>query len=189
MRRKNLKTCLIMTIFSFVSVYLRYQQKYSSRSDLSWTPHHRRLAESGTCNGGIHAYKGLAVMVYLILMLMLFVGIFVLVERYLMHAMELLCVKLKLSEDVAGATFMAIGSSFPELLAGFFDTFIFKDNIGTGTILGSAVFNILVGVGVASMVVKDDLKVHWRPVLRDLLFYMVAVLMCVLIFQDLQVEW
>jgi Ca2+/Na+ antiporter len=50
---------------------------------------------------------------------------------------------LNLSEDVAGATFMAIATSSPELFINIVATFITQSDIGVGTIIGSAVFNIL----------------------------------------------
>ena len=50
------------------------------------------------------------------------------------------------SPDVAGATFMAAGSSAPELFVSFADNVIATEtkSIGVGTIIGSAIFNILI---------------------------------------------
>lgn len=54
-----------------------------------------------------------------------------------------MCVGLMLAEDVAGATFMAIASSSPELFINCVGTFITEGDLGVGTIVGSAVFNVL----------------------------------------------
>lgn len=48
-----------------------------------------------------------------------------------------------MSADVAGATFMAAATSAPELFVNVIGTFITEGDIGVGTIVGSAVFNIL----------------------------------------------
>lgn len=48
-----------------------------------------------------------------------------------------------LNEDVVGATFMAAAASSPELFINMVGTFITKSDLGVGTIVGSAVFNIL----------------------------------------------
>ena len=48
-----------------------------------------------------------------------------------------------MSKDVAGATFMAAATSAPELFVNVIGTFITEGDIGLGTIVGSAVFNIL----------------------------------------------
>lgn len=69
---------------------------------------------------------------------------------------------LNMSADVAGATFMAAATSAPELFVNVIGTFITEGDIGVGTIVGSAVFNILAvaaccGIG-AGMVRKTNVK-------------------------------
>lgn len=63
-----------------------------------------------------------------------------------------------MSNDVAGATFMAAATSAPELFVNCIGTFITEGDIGIGTIVGSAVFNILavaaccgIGAGMVSV--------------------------------------
>ena len=48
-----------------------------------------------------------------------------------------------MSPDVAGATIMAEGTSSPELFINIVGTFITQGDIGVGTSVGSAAFNIL----------------------------------------------
>lgn len=50
---------------------------------------------------------------------------------------------MNLKEDVVGATFMAAATSSPELFINCVGTFVTKGDLGVGTIVGSAVFNIL----------------------------------------------
>lgn len=50
---------------------------------------------------------------------------------------------LNMSSDICGATFMAGATSSPELFVNVIGTFITEGDIGIGTIVGSAVFNIL----------------------------------------------
>lgn len=52
-------------------------------------------------------------------------------------------IALNMTNDVAGATFMAAATSAPELFVNVIGTFITEGDIGVGTIVGSAVFNIL----------------------------------------------
>ncbi|KAM7327199.1 hypothetical protein ACRRTK_013566 [Alexandromys fortis] len=71
---------------------------------------------------------------------------------WLMKSCNLLILqRLHLSEDVAGATFMAAGSSAPELFTSVIGVFITKGDVGVGTIVGSAVFNILCIIGVCGL--------------------------------------
>ena len=46
---------------------------------------------------------------------------------------------------------MAAGSSAPELFTATLGVFIAKGDVGTGTIVGSAVFNILFVIGLCSL--------------------------------------
>ena len=58
--------------------------------------------------------------------------------------------KLSLSDDVAGATFMAAGSSSAELFLSFIallEPGAATDDTGAGTIVGSAIFNVCVTIG------------------------------------------
>lgn len=48
-----------------------------------------------------------------------------------------------MSEDVAGATFMAAATSSPELFINLVGTFVTEGDIGVGAVVGSAVFNVL----------------------------------------------
>ena len=75
------------------------------------------------------------------------------------YAREQICDVLQLSDDVAGATFMAAGSSAPELASSAMS--LLNPNagseIGVGTIVGSAIFNILIIIGVTVGVVRVEL--------------------------------
>ncbi|KAL4625056.1 sodium/potassium/calcium exchanger 3-like [Arapaima gigas] len=70
---------------------------------------------------------------------------------FLFHTDTPSACRLHLSEDVAGATFMAAGSSAPELFTSVIGVFITKGDVGVGTIVGSAVFNVLCIIGICGI--------------------------------------
>ena len=82
--------------------------------------------------------------------------------------------KLDLSEDVAGATFMAAGSSAPELFTSLAGATRGSD-VGVGTIVGSAVFNLLVIVALSAALAGQILNLDWRPLTRDSCFYALSI--------------
>jgi len=109
-------------------------------------------------------------------------------DGFFVDSLNNLANKLHLSQDVAGATLLAIGSSAPELFISLI-TVLRPDGVaelGAGTIVGSAIFNILMITGISVMFRSG--KVHWQPLIRDLLFYGNAVLILFLVFQDGKVE-
>lgn len=90
-----------------------------------------------------------------------------------------------MSHDMAGATLMAVGSSAPELFVALIAVFRSDGahiDIGIGTIVGSALFNILVIIGASSLVRKAVLV--WQPVIRDILFYLISLIALYLVFRD-----
>ena len=66
--------------------------------------------------------------------------------------------QLGISPDVAGATFMAAGGSAPELFTSVIGVFIAKSDVGIGTIVGSAVFNILFVIAACAFAAKEALR-------------------------------
>ncbi len=112
----------------------------------------------------------------------------VICDEFFVESLDQISNKLKLTSDVAGATFMAMGSSAPELFTAMIA--VFRDggghaDIGTGTIVGSAIFNILVIIG-ASAAFKAA-KLRWQPVVRDTLFYSLSILLLLGAFWDGQI--
>ena len=110
----------------------------------------------------------------------MFAGLAIVCDDYFEPSLELISERLGLSDDVAGATFMAAGSSAPELFTSLSDAFFTQNNIGLGTIVGSAMFNILLIVALSAAVVGDRVKVDWRPIVRDVGFYLGSIGLLVL---------
>lgn len=72
---------------------------------------------------------------------------------------------------------MAAGSSAPELFTSLLATFVTKDDVGVGTIVGSAVFNVLVIIGVSAIMAGKILQLDWRPLVRDSVFYAMSIVL------------
>uniref|UniRef100_A0A7N6ARP5 Sodium/calcium exchanger membrane region domain-containing protein n=1 Tax=Anabas testudineus TaxID=64144 RepID=A0A7N6ARP5_ANATE len=96
-------------------------------------------------------------------------------DDYFVPSLEKICERLHLSEDVAGATFMAAGSSAPELFTSVIGVFITKGDVGVGTIVGSAVFNILCIIGVCGIFAVQAIRLSCWPLLRDSVYYTLSI--------------
>ncbi|KAG6452279.1 sodium/potassium/calcium exchanger 4 isoform X3 [Manduca sexta] len=130
-----------------------------------------------------------AIVLHALISLYLFVALAVVCDKFFVPAVERICHALNMTNDVAGATFMAAATSAPELFVNVIGTFITEGDIGVGTIVGSAVFNILAvaaccGIG-AGMVVPLD----WWPLTRDCLAYGITVSILICIMHDEYVQW
>ena len=76
-----------------------------------------------------------------------FFALAIICDDFFVPALEVLIETFEIEDDVAGATFMAAGGSAPELFTSLIGVFIAKSNVGFGTIIGSAVFNVLFVIG------------------------------------------
>uniref|UniRef100_A0A674BD82 Solute carrier family 24 member 4a n=1 Tax=Salmo trutta TaxID=8032 RepID=A0A674BD82_SALTR len=117
-----------------------------------------------------------AVLLHIFAALYMFLALAIVCDDYFVMSLEKICEKLDLSEDVAGATFMAAGSSAPELFASIIGVFITHGDVGVGTIVGSAVFNILCIIGVCGIFAGQVVYLTKFAVFRDSLYYTLSVL-------------
>lgn len=63
-----------------------------------------------------------------------FIGLAIVCDEYFVSSLDRICEELKMSPDVAGATFMAAGSSAPELATVVIGVFFAQDDIGKNTL-------------------------------------------------------
>lgn len=80
----------------------------------------------------------------------MFIALAIVCDEFFVPALEVISDKWDLSNDIAGATLMAAGGSAPELFTSLTGTFKNSD-IGFGTIVGSAVFNVMFVIGVCAV--------------------------------------
>ena len=150
---------------------------------------HARRLSGGGCPDWVAGQGGGHVVGYLVMTLYMFLGLALVCDDWFMPSLEKISETLNLSADVAGATFLAAGSSAPEFFTSLADTFSTSNSVGVGTIVGSAMFNILVIVAMAAASTKETLNIDWRPVCRDCGFYGVSIATLIIFFQDGQIHW
>ena len=110
----------------------------------------------------------------------------IITDKFFIPSLDAISRRLNLSDEVAGASLMAMGSSAPELAIALMALFMgggAHSDVGVGTIVGSAVFNILVITGV-SAVVAGGLHIHIFAVGRDIVYYLISILYLALVFFD-----
>ncbi|XP_062296284.1 sodium/potassium/calcium exchanger 1-like [Scomber scombrus] len=119
----------------------------------------------------------------------MFVALAIVCDEFFVPALEVITVKLQISDDVAGATFMAAGGSAPELFTSLIGVFVSHSNVGIGTIVGSAVFNILFVIGMCAIFSREMLHLTWWPLFRDVTFYILDLIMLIIFFLDNMILW
>ncbi|XP_041853326.1 sodium/potassium/calcium exchanger 1 [Melanotaenia boesemani] len=129
------------------------------------------------------------VVLHILGMMYMFVSLAIVCDEFFVPALGVITDKLAISDDVAGATFMAAGGSAPELFTSLIGVFIAHSNVGIGTIVGSAVFNILFVIGMCALFSREILHLTWWPLFRDVSFYIFDLILLIIFFLDNVILW
>jgi len=162
--------------------YLQDEAEHSHPAELSLVS---LVLGSAECNTKYDTTAGMVVQFLLIIYT--FLGLAIVCDEYFVESLEQISNALNLSDDVAGATFMAAGSSAPELFTAVITIFIAPGEQGVGTIVGSAVFNICVIIGLTALFAGQTLQLWWYPLMRDSSVYGLSILGMVWAMYDKQV--
>ena len=121
----------------------------------------------------------------------MFLGLMIVCDNFFGPALDVMVDKWSIDDDVAGATFMAAGGSAPELATSFMGRFVSKSDVGFGTIVGSAVFNVLFVIGLCALVVPGgEVPLTWWPLFRDCSYYIVGLaVLAVLVKEGNSMNW
>ncbi|POM57731.1 Ca2 :Cation Antiporter (CaCA) Family, partial [Phytophthora palmivora] len=160
------------------------------------SPHSRVLTEassssdSDSCGDLANWETNGGIILYIMALGYIFVALAIICDDYFVSALEKISDALALSPDVAGATFMAAGSSAPELFVSLADN-VFKkpaESLGVGTIVGSAIFNVLIIISLSGLLAGQVLQLDWRPLLRDSLWYTWAIIVLAFAVWDSKID-
>ena len=129
----------------------------------------------------------------------MFLALAIVCDEFFVPALEVMVDTWQIEDDVAGATFMAAGGSAPELFTSLISVFMAPpsaSDTGFGTIVGSAVFNVLFVIGMCAIFSKEVLTLTWWPLARDSSYYTVGLLALAMFFLfgkkkngQNQIEW
>merc|ERR1719348_809885 len=130
-----------------------------------------------------------AIILHIIGILYMFLALALVCDHYFVPTLDVIIEKFGISADVAGATFMAAGGSAPELFTSVIGVFIAVSDVGIGTIVGSAVFNVLFVIAACAFASASALKLTAWPLIRDTTFYSIALMVLVAFFTDDYIQW
>lgn len=159
----------------------------STSSFLNCTPPAIEEFPSPGISQYVRARGGL--IIHLMVSIYMFVALSIVCDDYFVPALEIMVESLQMSQDVAGATFMAAGSSAPELATAVIGVFIAKDDIGISGVIGSAVFNIMFVISVCALFSGGVIYLNWWPLVRDCIAYLVAIFALLFTIYNEVVTW
>ncbi|KFM81463.1 Sodium/potassium/calcium exchanger 6, partial [Stegodyphus mimosarum] len=117
-------------------------------------------------------YSGIGIAVCMIWLLILFIGLGVTADDFLCPSLVVITKTLRLSQNIAGVTFLAFGNGAPDIFSSVAGTEQARPELVIGTLFGAGVFVTSVVAG--SIIASKPFKIMERPFLRDIIFYVCA---------------
>lgn len=201
MRRLSTITKCSIYFLAFVVLFvLKYHRSDTELQSWESSKHVRHLTSLSNCtpraitqfpHGMFTQEQRLhgALVVNIFIALYMFVGFAIICDDYFVPSLEIMCDVFHINSDVAGATLMAAGSSAPELATAVIAVFIAKDDIGLGTVVGSAVYNVMFVISICALFAGMVVHLNWWPLFRDCAFYLLSVVALAYVIYDENVYW
>ena len=135
------------------------------------------IVDHDACQDKVKVENKVLLIPYIFGVLYMFFAIAIVCDEFFVPSLEEIASErhMNLSMDVAGATLMAAGGSAPELFTALIGTFQ-ESEVGFGTVVGSAVFNVLFVIGMCAMFSKEVLALTWWPLARDCAYYTIGLI-------------
>lgn len=187
--RMAIRLGILFVMGTVVSIYCSFASASVREGGLEFQPMHaanrrhllnstiedKRLKNYPTDALSMEDIKNGGFVLYLLGMVYMFLALAIVCDEFFVPALELMESNWKIQPDVAGATLMAAGGSAPELATSFIGTFVSRSNVGFGTIIGSAVFNILFVIAFCAFFTDGSLKLTAWPLFRDSFYYVLSL--------------
>ena len=115
--------------------------------------------------------------VWVIVIVYMFYAMALVCEEFFVPSITVVCERLRIPEDIASATLLAMGCNAPELFASIISVFVADSTVGIGTVVGSTPFNLYCIVGASATVFAGGIVVDPWMMGRELSALLVAILM------------
>ncbi|XP_075898899.1 sodium/potassium/calcium exchanger 2-like isoform X3 [Nelusetta ayraudi] len=122
-------------------------------------------------------------------MVYMFISLAIVCKEFFVPSLWVIQDRLAISDDVTGATFMAVGRTVPRHLSLLIGAFLGPSNVGFGSIVGAAVYKILFVIGVSALFSRRVLHLTKWPFFRDVSFYLLSLVLLIIFFLDNIITW
>lgn len=121
-----------------------------------------------------------AIVVLIIALLIMFVALGITADDFLAPALIVISDTLRLSQNIAGVTFLAFGNGAPDIISSLAGIQQARPELVIGELFGAGIYVTCVVAG--SICLTQDFKIMERPFLRDIIFYIGATYWAFFIF-------
>lgn len=119
----------------------------------------------------------------------MFISLAIVCSEFFVPSLWVIQKKLAISEDVTGATFMAIGRNIPKHCSLLIGASLGYSYVSFGSTVGTAAFKILFVIGVSALFSRKVLQLTRWPFFRDVSFYLLSLVLLIIFFLDDLITW
>lgn len=113
-----------------------------------------------------------ATLLFLFMLAFLFLAIGTTADDFLCPLLVSISKSLKLSDNIAGVTFLAFGNGAPDIFSSIIGIGNSDPNMVIGQLYGGGIFVTTIVVG--SILIRERFQIMHRPLLRDITFYILT---------------
>ncbi|XP_017261113.1 sodium/potassium/calcium exchanger 2-like [Kryptolebias marmoratus] len=129
------------------------------------------------------------VILYILGIIYTFVSLVTVCDKFFVPSLEVIGDKLAISDDVAGATFMAAGRYVPNLAAFFLTVDSSSWSVEMSSVADSAVFRVLYVTAMCALFSREVLHLSRWPLFRDMSFYLIGLVLLIALSGVLVTWW
>jgi cation:H+ antiporter len=129
--------------------------------------------------------------VEIVILIYIFCGFGVICDKFLIPAIEKIKEKYNISERLAGATILALGSSISEIASNMNSVLLNKPEefeLGLSGIVGGAVFELSVGLAIGCFLIKKKYIINYANLKRDLIIYIFIIILLALFIRTKNID-
>lgn len=119
----------------------------------------------------------------------MFISLAIVCSEFFVPSLWVIQDKLSISDDMTGATFMAVGRTVPRQSSLLMGAFFGPTTVGFGSIVGAAVFKLLFVIGISTLFSRKVLQLSKWPFFRDVSFYLLSIVFLIVFFLDNHITW
>lgn len=135
-RRRSLMTAIAEAAVETPAIYVSAEPECAKKNASAGAPASADAGQFPPDLFDMDQLRSGAVILHLIGLIYMFIALAIVCDEFFVPTLDVITEKLAISDDVAGATFMAAGGSAPEFFTSVIGVFIAQDNVGIGTIVG-----------------------------------------------------
>ena len=130
-----------------------------------------------------------AIVLYIIGLICVFFALGLVTYHFFLPSIDVFIEKFDISPEVSGAILLPAAWALPELITSVIGVLVSMREVSIGTIVGSSVANVIFAIVTCAFACSKPCSLKAWPLIRDMLFFAVSIILLGLFSVDSQLEW